>query len=83
MANASDTITGAVVTLTIICPPTSLVQNPGFETGTFTNWDLSGNVSYSTINGGGLILSGTYAANFGNSFRISGADNPNDSKSSL
>jgi hypothetical protein len=45
---------------------TNLVQNPGFETGDFTDWTLSGNLSRAMVNAGGVHFSGNYSASFGN-----------------
>jgi hypothetical protein len=44
-----------------------LVQNGGFETGTFTNWTQSGNTNYTEITSGDseFVHSGTYGAELG------------------
>lgn len=45
-------------------PVSNLVQNGSFETGSFSNWSLSGNTGYTSVNSG-YSESGTYAALFG------------------
>ena len=43
-----------------------IVQNGGFETGTFTNWTQSGNTSYTTIStSSSYVHSGTYGLSAG------------------
>ncbi len=58
---------GAVVLPFILLVGQPLVQNGGFEAGTFTNWTQSGNTAYSTVISGNsqFVHSGTYGAQFG------------------
>ncbi len=46
----------------------SLVQNGGFEAGTFTNWTQSGNTTYTSVTtNSSFVHSGTYGAELGSS----------------
>ncbi len=53
------TIVFSVLTLAGTQAYANLVQNPGFETGDFTGWTVSGDISI-----GGNVHSGTYSADF-------------------
>ena len=69
--NANVVITnqngGAVALPFILLVGQSLVQNGGFEAGTFTNWTQSGNTNYTYVTSGDseFVHSGTYGAELG------------------
>ena len=69
--NANVVITnrngGAVALPFILLVGQSLVQNGGFEAGTFTNWTQSGNTDYTYVTSGDsqFVHSGTYGAELG------------------
>lgn len=42
----------------------NIVLNPGFESGTFSNWTQFGNTSFTTVDGTN-VHTGAFAANFG------------------
>ncbi len=57
-------------TLTVpfrLLPGQSLVQNGGFETGSFSSWTESGNTAYTSVSSGNAtyVHSGTFAARLG------------------
>ena len=68
--NASVVITNqngeAVVLPFTLLVGQSLVQNGGFEAGTFTNWTQSGNTAYTSVtSNSSFVHSGTYGAELG------------------
>ena len=69
--NANVVITnqngGAVALPFILLVGQPLVQNGGFEAGTFTNWTQSGNISYTEVTSGDseFVHSGNYGAELG------------------
>jgi hypothetical protein len=74
--NANVVITnqngGAVALPFILLVGQPLVQNGGFEAGTFTNWTQSGNTTYTSVTSGNsqFVHSGTYGAALGPSVSL-------------
>jgi uncharacterized repeat protein (TIGR03803 family) len=58
--------TGAVLTVQVAVPGGQLVQNGGFETGSFSSWTETGNFSGATVNNSSsAVYSGDYGALLG------------------
>ena len=65
-AISTATSTGAVLTVEVAMPGAQLVQNGGFETGSFSSWGESGNfVDCSVSSGFPALHSGNYGALLG------------------
>jgi hypothetical protein len=65
-AIASTTSTGAVLTVDVIQAGGQLIQNGGFETGTFSSWAESGNFADCSVGASALCVhSGNYGALLG------------------
>jgi len=58
----TTTSTGAVVTVGVVQPGAQLVQNGGFETGSFSFWNETGNFSDCTVSSSSPAV---YAGNYG------------------
>lgn len=65
-AIGSATSAGAVLSVDVAVPGEQLVQNGGFETGSFSSWGESGNFTDCSVSSGSLAVhSGSYGALLG------------------
>ena len=63
---STATSTGAVLTVQVAQPVAGLVQNGGFETGSFSSWNESGNFGDCSVSSSSpAVYSGTYGALLG------------------
>jgi hypothetical protein len=66
MKNQIKLMLAAVALVGFQAQAQNLVQNPGFETGDFTDWTLTGNTGFTSVaSGNQYVHSGTYGGQFG------------------